>query len=157
MSQGLEGPAGFVDTRGIVGRAILAGTASALLGGIAWAIILVFTHYEVGYVATAIGLLAGFAVYASARKRRALLSDTDWVQLQVVAVVSSLVGLLVGKYLIFDLTHGGLDADVSQVRMLPYFVRTLPETVTPFDAIWAGLAVYAAWKITRLNELGRRR
>ena len=72
-------------------------------------------------------------------------------------MASAIGGLIVGKYLIFDLQHGGFSPDVSQYKMLGYFVQTLPETLTPFDAVWGALAVYAAWKITRLSQLGRRR
>jgi hypothetical protein len=53
------------------------------------------------------------------------------------------------------LQHGGFSPDVSQYKMLGYFVQTLPETVTAFDAVWGALAMYAAWKITRLSQLGR--
>jgi hypothetical protein len=68
---------------------------------------------------------------------------------------SEIGGLVVGKYLIFDLQHGGFSPDVSQYKMLGYFVQTLPETMTAFDAVWGALAMYAAWKITRLSQLGR--
>jgi hypothetical protein len=141
--------------RRFTSRAAVAGALAALAGGVAWAGIVVATNYEVSYVATAIGLLAGFSVHFTTRKKQELLSDRDWVRLQIVAVSSAVGGLVLGKYLIFDLQHGGFSPDVSQYRMLGYFVRTLPETVTPFDGTWAALAVYGAWKITKLSQLGR--
>ena len=142
--------------RGLVFRAAVAGAVAALAGGIAWAVVVVVTNYAVGYVATGIGLLAGFAIHFSARKKQQQLSEADWVRLQIVAVASAIGGLVVGKYLIFDLQHGGFSPDVSQYKMPGYFVQMLPETVTVFDAVWAALAVYAAWKVTRLSQLGRR-
>jgi hypothetical protein len=140
----------------LTSRAAVAGAIAALAGGVAWTGIVVATNYEVGYVATGIGLLAGFAVHLTTRKQQALLSERDWVCLQIVAVASAIGGLVVEKYLIFDLQHGGFSPDVSQYKMLGYFVRMLPETVTPVDGIWAALAVYAAWKITKLSQVGRR-
>ena len=117
---------------------------------------MVATNYEVGYVATGIGLLAGFAVHLTTRNKEGLLSERDWLRLRIVAVASAIGGLVIGKYLIFDLQHGGFSPDVSQYKMLGYFLRMVPETVTPVDGIWGALAVYAAWKITRLSQLGRR-
>jgi len=144
------------EARGVMSRAVAAGAGAALAGGIAWALIVIATQYAIGYMATAVGLLAGFGVHFSARKRRETLSERDWVRLQIIAVGSAIGGLLVGKYLIFAWEHGGFGPDVSQSKMVKYFVQMLPETLTPFDAIWGALAVYAAWKITRLSELGRR-
>jgi hypothetical protein len=143
------------EDRGLLFRATVAGAVAALAGGIAWAVIVVVTNYAVGYMATGVGLLAGFAVHFSARQKQKLLSERDWVRLQIAAVASAIGGLVVGNYLIFDLQHGGFSPDVSQYKMLGYFVQMLPETLTAFDAVWGALAVYAAWKITRLSQLGR--
>src|SRR5262249_37918824 len=144
-----------MDERRVMSRAAVAGTVAALAGGIAWTAVAIVTHYEVGYVATATGLLAGFGVHFSTRKHRGLLSERDWVRLRTIAVASAIGGIAVGKYLIFDLDHGGFSPGVSQTKMVGYFFRMLPETVTAFDAVWAALAIYAAWKITRVSELGR--
>jgi len=56
--------------RGLISRAAVAGAVAALAGGIAWAVVVVVTNYAVGYVATGIGLLAGFAIHFSARKKQ---------------------------------------------------------------------------------------
>ena len=97
----------MVDERRALTRAAVAGAVAALAGGIAWAVIAVETQSEIGYVASALGLLAGLAVHVSARKHRELLSQRDWMRLRVVAVASSVGGIAIGKYLFFDLDHGG--------------------------------------------------
>jgi hypothetical protein len=52
-----------------VGRALLAGTAAAILGGIGWGLVVKWTGYEAGIVALAVGLLAAFAVHVAAGRR----------------------------------------------------------------------------------------
>ncbi len=147
----------MVDERRAMSRAAVAGAVAALAGGIAWAVIAVETQSEIGYVATAIGLLAGLAVHVSTRKHRGLLSQRDWMRLRAVAVASAALGIAVGKYLFFDLDHGGFSPGVSQIKMVGYFFRMLPQTLKPVDGIWLALAVTAAWTITRLSELRRLR
>jgi dipeptide/tripeptide permease len=53
-----------------VGAALLAGSVAAVLGGIAWGLVVKWTGYEAGILALGVGLLAAFAVYRSTGGRR---------------------------------------------------------------------------------------
>ena len=60
----------------------------------AWGLISKYTDYEVGVVAWGIGFLCGFAVERAAGGRRS-------ADLQAIAIVTALLGVLLGKYLGF--------------------------------------------------------
>ena len=60
----------------------------------AWGLISKYTSYEVGVVAWGIGFLCGFAVERAAGGRRS-------ADLQAIAIVTALLGVLLGKYLGF--------------------------------------------------------
>ena len=79
---------------GSTGLALLAGLVAAIVGGTAWGLISKYTDYEVGVVAWGIGFLTGFAVERAAGGRRS-------ADLQAIAIVSALLGVLLGKYLGF--------------------------------------------------------
>ncbi len=76
-------------------RAVVAGLIAALVGGFLWAVIVVATGYEVGWVAWAVGGLVGFTMLkvAGAPSRG----------LGVRAAVLAVVGLLIGKWLIVEI------------------------------------------------------
>jgi acyl carrier protein len=76
-----------------IGVAIASGAVAAIIGGIIWGLIVIATDYEIGYMATGIGLLTGFAVVFFSGKKGLIL--------QIIAVVSALVGIVVGKYITF--------------------------------------------------------
>ncbi len=132
---------------GALGTAALAGLIAAILGGVAWGLIVRWSGYEVGFVAWGIGFLVGTAVALGARGVRGL-------PYQVVAVVLSLAGILLGKYLSFAWTLG----DVFEEENLPVEVPILSRDTwdafmdarediwSLFDLLWVGLAVFTAWR-----------
>lgn len=81
-----------LSTRPLLVAMLAAGVASTV-GGLLWGLIVKLTEYEIGFMATGIGLLSGFAVV--------LFSNRRGLVLQFIAVVSALVGIGIGKYLSF--------------------------------------------------------
>lgn len=75
--------------------AVIAGLIAALAGGLLWAVIVVFTGYEVGWVAWGVGALVGFTMLK--------VSGMPSPGLGVRAAVLAAVGLLVGKWLIIEI------------------------------------------------------
>lgn len=69
--------------------ALAAGLVAALVGGLVWAGIVLFTNYEIGWVAWGIGLLVGVAMARTTRARSPSLA--------VAAGALALVGLIAGK------------------------------------------------------------
>lgn len=130
---------------------IIGGLLAALVGGIVWAIIVIKSNYEVGFVAWGIGLLAGFAVVLFARGKS--------VQLQVVAVLSAGLGVLIGKYISYvhalQVAHNKLFPGVEQRfgyfagDSFRFFRTNLGDVFGGYDLLWVGLAVFSAWRIAQ--------
>ena len=128
--------------------AILAGLAVAIAGGVAWGLIVKWTDYEVGFAAWGIGFLAGVAILAATRGRRGL-------PLQLIAVASALLGIAIGKYLSFawiladvadEVSGGAVDIPVFSRDTLDLFFDDLGVVFGWIDLLWAGLAVFSAWR-----------
>jgi hypothetical protein len=132
--------------------AMAAAAVAAIIGGAIWGGIVILTDYEIGFMATGIGALSGYAVmFFTEKKGRPL---------QIIAVASSLLGIFVGKYISFyailkDLIRIDLgDAAASQVNILSgdvisLFFSAFGELLSPYDLLWIVLAIAAAWSIPR--------
>jgi len=138
--------------------ALAGGGLAALAGGVLWGLVAYAIKHEVGYMAIGIGFLAGYAVYLFSGKRKG-------IPLQIVAALSSLIGILIGKYVIFFAfvrqaiakEYGAASAAkvsmVSPVAILTFFKDGLKGLVSGYDILWVVLAVYFAWRILQGVEL----
>ncbi len=135
--------------RGTLVKAVLAGVGAAVAGGVVWGLIVKWSEYEVGFVAWGIGFLAGMAVLTATGGRRGL-------PLQVIAIVSALLGILVGKYLSYawvlqevakEETGGALQISVFSRDMVDFFREDLGEVFGWIDLLWVALAVVTAWRV----------
>jgi signal peptidase I len=126
------------------GAALFAGVVAAVLGGTAWGLVAKWTSYETGVLALGIGLLTAFAVYRASGGRRG-------TELQVIAVGTALLGILIGKYLTFAFVTQDVESDfgahvgVFSGEMLRLFRDGLHDIFGRFDLLWIGLAAAAAW------------
>jgi hypothetical protein len=126
---------------------IVGGTVAALIGGSIWAAIGIFLNIELGWLAIGIGAFCGIAVLKLSRGGTGL-------QFQMIAVLTSLLGIVVGKYGLFFyyfdqgfFSTTGTHASIFSGVAVRSFVEILPEMVGLFDALWVILAVTTAWKI----------
>ena len=135
----------------------IGGLIGALIGGGVWAGIAVLTDYEIGIIAWGIGALCGFGTTMLAQNRKG-------VPLQVVAVLTSVVGIVLGKYFTFYSyfkdamveEYGAEEiAELSplSVGVIQYFVDVLPQMASGYDVLWIVLAVYTAWKIPKASGI----
>ena len=128
--------------------AIAAGVVAALAGGIVWGLIAKFSEYEIGIVAWGIGWVAGTAVVFATRGAKG-------VPLQVIAIVSALAGIVLGKYLgyAFDIQEqadaAGVSLGLFSSDMFRFFREDLEHVFGLFDLLWVGLAVFTAWRLTQ--------
>lgn len=130
-------------TSSVLPRAVIAGAVAAVSGGIAWAMLTWKSGYEVGFAAWGIGLLAGFLVLKATGERRG-------TALQAIAVGSSLVGILLGKYLaVWLVLRDQLGGSLSAFDPLVFdFIREYATDVfSPFDLLFVGFAVFTAWRM----------
>ncbi len=141
--------------------AIVVGLIVAIVGGAIWGAVVVGTGYEIGYLAWGLGGLAGYGVVMAARGQKGL-------PLQIIAVVSSLVGILIGKYGSFFyflkqeiIKNYGADAaqgiSLLSPKVFSSFIEVLPKILTGHDALWVILAVITAWSIPKPAGLSIRR
>ena len=131
--------------------AIAAGLVAAVVGGIVWGLIVKFSDYEVGIIAWGIGFIAGTAVVLATR-------GANGPRLQVIAVVSALLGILLGKYLSYafviqeEAEAFGESIGLLSGDMFSFFREDLDDVFGLFDLLWVGLAVFTAWRIPQVEE-----
>lgn len=113
---------------------------AALVGGVIWAIILVTTEYELGLIAWAIGGMAGYAVALPAK-------NSIGTKHQVIAVIASLIGIILGKYFYFSyLFNDGLTG-LFDLYTMEIFAQVFIDLFGGADIIFVLLAVITAWQI----------
>jgi hypothetical protein len=138
---------------GTVVPALLGGGLAAVLGGSVWELIVIFTGYEIGFVAWGIGLATGFGVVLFSKGQRG-------VPLQVIAVLTSIFGIVIGKYLTFfhflqKTVEGKFGAeaasnvDIFSEKVAQLFIQNVGSMLSPYDILWVILAVITAWRIPR--------
>ncbi len=136
--------------------ATMLGAGAAVISGIVWGLITVTTHYEIGYVAWGVGLACGLAVsFGSGR--------AGGTALQAVAVIASLAGIAIGKYVAFvDALKTQITEEVGPevAVQVTYFsskvFATLFENLGSvfglYDLLWVALAVSTAFKLNARRE-----
>ncbi len=133
--------------------ATMGGLAAALTGGAIWGALVIATDYEIGIVAWGIGLLSGYAVAYSAMGSRG-------VPMQVIATISSALGIITGKYFIFyhyfkqsvEAEYGSEVADqffVFSEEVINFFVENITSMLGVYDLLWIALAIGTAWFIPK--------
>jgi MFS family permease len=128
--------------------AAAAALAAAIAGGIVWGLVVKWSDYEVGILAWAIGFAVGSAVLVAASRRKG-------PELQAIAIVGALVGILLGKYLSFafavqdEAERLGIEIGLLSRDMVDIFRDSLSDVFGGFDLLWIGLAVVSAWRLLR--------
>jgi hypothetical protein len=135
-------------------RGGLAGLLVAVVCAVVWAAIVHTSGYAIGIVASFIGVGVGKAVFLGSGKRR----GTPY---QIVAAVLSALGVLGGKLMlipfeVYDLLiEKHLDSSTLHIvrvsaRVLAHLnANRLSEIFGGFDLLWAGIAIYAGWRICK--------
>lgn len=140
-------------TSAAIAPAILGGLLAAVVCGVIWGLIVIATEFEIGYMAWAVGLAAGFSVVMFAKGKKG-------APLQVIAVSSSILGILIGKYLTFfhylkeaiAQEHGAEAASQLSVvsgAVIQFFLQNVVSMSHPLDLLWIVLAVATAWRIPK--------
>lgn len=117
----------------VIGGA-LGGAIGSAIGASIWCAVAYYTHYEVGYVACAVGILAGVGTVIGAR------GATNWVT-AIYATVMAAVGVLLGRYFAVSLILDELG--LGNTPASEWFF----ETFGLWDVLWAFLALPTAFKI----------
>lgn len=132
---------------------LIGGTLVALISGIAWGLVVSRIDFEIGFMAWGVGWLAGVGVVLFARGKKG-------AALQAIAVMASIAGIGLGKYVLFAeilrkvvLERSGAEAaarvTVLSAKVVGIFLQSLPQLLSPYDALWVVLAVLTAWRIPK--------
>ena len=133
--------------------AVIGGGLAALVGGGIWGMIVITTGYVIGFMAWGLGLLSGFAVVLFSRGRKG-------VPLQVIAVISSIFGIAIGKYFTFYYyfkkaieKEQGMDVasnlSVFSEKVIQIFLSSIGSMLSGFDILWVIFALITAWRIPK--------
>ncbi len=132
---------------GTIALAAVTGLLAAVAGAALWGLVAQRTNDELGIFAWGIGLLVGLTVRLVARRRA--------YGLQLVAVATTVAGIVLGKYLAFALVtqdEFGTDLGLFSSDTVDVFRRSLGDVFTAFDLLWFALAVGSAWTILLPQE-----
>lgn len=135
--------------------AAIAGILTAIVAGALWGYLTIFTGYELGFVAWALGGVTGIAVVMFSKRNRRM-------SFQVISVVSSMIGITIGKYIffyhsvkeIFKAEYGtetANDVSIASLDLLRVFLENLGTTLSGLNILWIILALLTAWIIPRVR------
>lgn len=124
-----------------IGLSILYALLGALVGGIIWGLIAVLFDYELGLVAWAIGGLTGYAVVFAAKG--SLLTQSH----QIIAVITSLIGIILGKYFSFGYWFNDGFEGLFDSITFAYFKAYFIDLFGVMDIVFVLLAIVTAWQI----------
>ncbi|OAB47953.1 hypothetical protein PBAT_03505 [Paenibacillus antarcticus] len=128
--------------RGGIVLPVLGSLIAAIIGGAIWATIAVLTDYELGLIAWGIGGLAGYAVVLFAK------GQTTQIH-QIIAVIASLIGILLGKYFLFSyIINDGFEGMFNS-DIITLFQENITEFFGGMDIVFVLFAVLTAWKLPR--------
>jgi hypothetical protein len=133
-----------------MGAKLLLGTlgaiAGAILGAIAWGAITAATHFQIGYMAVGVGILAGYGMRMLGGGR----NRADGVIAGIVAFLGCVLGNLLTIVIDFaphDAAHRGV-AELTMLLLvnpqLAWFM--LSHNFSIMDVLFYGLAVYAGYR-----------
>ncbi len=137
--------------------ALIGGVLAAVAGGAAWAALVIVSGYEIGFTAIAIGFLSGCGVVLFSRGGKGVL-------FQVIAALSSVLGVAVGKYGYYAYylkqavgEEYGMEVAANvkllSVGVLEAFMMDAGSFLGGFDILWVVLAAITAWKIPSLKSI----
>jgi hypothetical protein len=141
--------------------ALLAGAATALVGGLVWAGVVVVTHYDIGPLAVLIGAATGIVIASIA-------GDAARPGARVAAAVLAAGAIIVGKYVIWVhavrkdlgplLAATGHPVHYTDTGQMGFFIHNVGSIVKPIYILWIAIAIVAAVRTSGGGALfGRRR
>ncbi len=127
-----------------LGAGILAGLVAAVLGGVIWAVTVVATGYQIGWMAVGVGFLVGYAVRAAGKG----IDQSFGLAGAALALFGCLLGnLLIVCYFISD-NEGIPMMDLLPQLDLEIISELMIETFAPMDLLFYGIAVYEGFKLS---------
>ncbi len=140
--------------------ALLAAAGAAVVGGLAWAGVVIATHYDIGILAWLVGAATGAVLVRVAGGPVGTLA-------RIVAGALAAGGIMVGKYVIFVhavrvsigalLASNGVSVGYLDTNTMSVFLHNFGTVVRPIYALWVALAFVAAVRVASGRGLLARR
>lgn len=123
-----------------IGLSIIYALLGALIGGVIWGLVAALFNYELGLVALVIGGLTGYAILLAGKGSITQLH-------QIIAVVTSLIGIIIGKYLSFVYWFNDGFEGVFDSMTFAFFRSYFSDLFGVMDIVFILLAIITAWQI----------
>ena len=135
--------------------AFVSGVAASAIGSIAWALITVWTNYQIGWMAIGVGFLVGYAVRLTGKG----IDRTFGIMSAALSLVGCLAGNLLTVCVVISRQEGVVLLDLLSKLTLPVAMQLMRVTFQPMDVLFYAIAVYegyiiAFWPIT-LEEVAK--
>lgn len=129
--------------------ATCAGLVACFAGAVLWGAVTVFTGYELGIIAIALGLMVGGVI--------AFVKKSDHIYFGIIGALLALIACVLGKYF-------GMIGLIAQEYSVGYFncmqnlttdmvVSLFKETFSPIDLLFYGLAIYEGFRLSMVSSL----
>lgn len=136
--------------------ALLVGILGAVIGGLVWYFVAIWTKLEIGYISLALGYLVGFGVYLGAGRKRGH-------QLQIISAFIAIIAIIVTEkfiveYFINDYLHKNpsefpevpAGQSISVSFFAPGFWKTF---ISPIGLFIYSIGIYLAYKFCKPRRL----
>lgn len=126
--------------------AVIGGAAASVLGAVIWAMITVWTHYQIGWMAIGVGFLVGYAV-------RIMGKGID-KSFGLIGAALALEGCLLGNLLMVCILvarqEGMALLEVFSRLSVPGVIALMRLTFQPMDLLFYAIALYTGYKVSFL-------
>lgn len=121
---------------------LVGGLIGTTIGVAVWVAVGFFLEREIGYIAWAIGLLAGIGVRTAAPLDSGVLPGGT-------ALICAVVGVVAAKLLVVTLLMDHAMADGGFAESMGGATKgvAFKDSFSPFDFLWVGLAAITAFKV----------
>jgi hypothetical protein len=123
---------------------IIAGIVAAAVGAIIWALITVWTKYQIGWMAIGVGCLTGFAIR--------FFGKGSSIKFGIIGALLAVLGCMAGNFLASCIfTARDYDVSVFQVLSIVDFstvIETLKQNFVPLDILFYALAIYTGFRFS---------
>jgi len=125
---------------------ILGSGAAALIGGAVWGVLSIVTGHVFMIIAMGIGVICGFAVIQFS-------NDKKNICFQIIAVISSMLGIITGNYISFFYSLKKIlpqlsIMDMFSKTMIRLFVENISSVIGLFDILCIIVAIFLALEIS---------
>lgn len=136
---------------------LMGALAASLIAGALWGVVALLTGWELGFMAWLVGAAVGYAVLIFSK------GETTSIH-QIVALVFSFFGILVGRYVTFyAVLKEYIDSEIGpdtaasmsifSFELFGEFLGNLGELMGAWDLVWIVFACITAWRLTDPSKL----